>query len=295
MNHLVHFAVRLMARLLSFLPFSLVTWLACRVGDMLYSVLSFRRKIAFENLDIAFQDSLTMRQKKGIARRAFQHMVISAAELFMIPKIILEARSRFQFSNYHFLEQAFVKGKGVILVISHLGSWEYLAFLSYLKKFRWSVIVKDIRNPYLNRDINALRKMTKVNPISKQQGSIKQAIRELKQNQGVVILIDQWAGPEGIWQDFFGRPTSTTSIPARLALRFGSPLVPAYCIRTSPGFYTIEIHEPVSAEGSNESQLTQRLNLLLEKQIKRYPDQWLWAHRRWKPKPADIRNPSSVP
>ncbi len=288
MDYLLSFMIRSAAWALSFLPFSLVARLARSAGGLLYFVLIFRRKIALKNLDTAFGHSLPAKEKRRIARRSFQNMTLSATELFMVPRMIRRARSCFGFSNYHFLEQAFAKGRGVILAISHLGSWEYLSFLPYLQKPRWSVIVKDIRNPYLNRNINDLRRMMTVNPIPKKD-SIKQAVRQLKQNHGVAILIDQWAGGEGIWKFFFGHPTSTTSVPARLALRFGSPIVPAYCIRTSPGFYTIEIHESVPAEGSSESELTQRLNRLLEEQIKRYPDQWLWAHRRWKPMPAGIR------
>ena len=150
-------------------------------------------------------------------------------------------------------------------------------------------MVRDIRNPYIDREINALRRVTSLNPIPKKE-SVREIIKELKANHGVAILTDQWSGPDGLWLDFFGEPTSTTSIPARLALRFKSPIVPAYCLRQAPGFYSIEIHEPVSTEPGDEIEITKRLDALLETQIRKYPDQWIWAHRRWKSKPRLIRN-----
>ena len=287
----MNLAFRLLSWLLCQLPFPVSTWLACRVGDVMYLLSTSRRKIASQNLERAFSASLTPKRRAEIARGAFQSTAVSLAELFMMPKMVKEVHSRIRFFNRRYLDDAFRQGKGVILVVSHLGSWEYLAFLPILMKRRLSVVVKNIRDPGLDQHVNALRRMTTINPIPKKD-SIKQAVRELKQNHAVTILIDQWAGPEGLWQDFFGSPTSTTSIPARLALRFGSALVPAFCFRTSAGHYDIEICAPLSAEGCDESQITHDLNALLESQIERHPEQWLWTHRRWKAKPLVIREPA---
>ena len=108
---------------------------------------------------------------------------------------------------------------------------------------------------------------------------------ELKKKKLVAILIDQWAGPEGLIVDFFGTPTSTTSIPARLARKTGAALVPGYCVRKSPGFYKIIIRPEVEVETGAEDferAITVQMNQQLEEQIRAYPDQWLWTHRRWK-------------
>lgn len=275
----------LASRIAQIIPASATFCFARFSGDCAYWFYPSRRRVALENLTIAFGDSKTDREKKKIARLSFQNMAFSAVELFLIPKTVREASSHFQMINGEALNNAFAQGKGVILVISHLGSWEYLSFLPFLTGKRWSVVVRNIKNPFLDREVNDLRKMTTVNPISK-DASMRGLIRELKANNGVAILIDQWAGNEGVWQHFFGKPTSTTSVPARLSQRFGSPLVPAYCLRNAPGFYTIEIHDPVATQGMSEDQITEKLNSLFEAQIRKYPEQWLWMHRRWKAKPA---------
>ncbi|MCM8775818.1 MAG: lysophospholipid acyltransferase family protein [Candidatus Omnitrophica bacterium] len=287
-HYWVSIAVELLSRVLMLLPFSVLHRLAHFAGDIAYWVMVSRRKIVLDNLQKVYGDSLTNRQKRQIARRSFQNMILSLVELFVIPKMLKEASSRFRFVNFPVLEEEFRRGKGVLLVISHLGSWEYLAFLPYLKKMKWSVVVRDIKNPHVDRAVNRLRRMTQLQPIPR-KASAKRIVRELKHNHGVAVLIDQWAGPEGVWQEFFGHETSTTSIPARLALKLGCSLVPAYCIRTGPGFYTIEFQTPVSVESKGETEITRAINALLEMQIRKYPDQWLWMHRRWKAMPSVIR------
>lgn len=153
------------------------------------------------------------------------------------------------------------------------------------------MVVKTIRNPYLDRHLNAMRQMTTLKPIEK-KGSTRTVIQELRSNRGAALLIDQWAGPEGIWQPFFGHNTSTTSVPARLAKKTGCALVPAYCLRGKNHQFEIQIHPAVPQEQVgqlDETTLTHQLNALLEAQIRRYPEQWSWGHRRWKPKPAVCR------
>jgi len=178
-------------------------------------------------------------------------------------------------------------------VISHLGSWEYLSFLPYFTKRAWSVVVKDIKNPFLDKAIDSMRRIMTVNPIPK-DSSVRTILQELKAGNGVAILVDQWAGNEGLWIDFFDTKTSTTSIPARLAEKTGCALVSAYCLRTTPGHYEIHIEKPVAHDTIDEgweTRITQTLNETLERQITRHPEQWLWGHRPWKKKPETLRAP----
>ena len=105
--------------------------------------------------------------------------------------------------------------------------------------------------------------------------------------RSVAIVIDQWAGREGVWVDFFGRATSTTSLPVRLAKKTGCALIPIYCLRKEIGRYEIQLLPavPVSDDADWEIRTTKRLNEILESQIRQYPEQWSWSHRRWKPAP----------
>jgi len=288
---LQYLLVRFLALLATVLPVEISHRLACGFGTLSYWILGKRRKIALENITTALGDSLPSGRKKEIARSAFQSAALSMMELFTVEKIKKEAAARFKLFGNEFLEEAFLKKQGVVLVISHLGSWEYLSFLPFFTNRPWSVVVKNIKNPYLDKAIDSMRRVMTVNPISK-DNSVRAIFQELKAGHGVAILVDQWAGDEGLWVDFFDTKTSTTSIPARLSERTGCALVSAYCLRTTPGHYEIHIEKPIvhdMAQAGWENTITQDLNEVLERQILTHPEQWLWGHRRWKNKPDNLR------
>ena len=289
---LQYLLVRSLALLVTLLPVEVSHRIACGFGTLTYWILSKRRKIALENIAKALGDSLPEQRKKEIAHSAFQNAALSMMELFTVEKIKKETAKRFKLIGNEYLEEAFLKDHGVVLAISHLGSWEYLSFLPHFTKRRWSVVVKNIKNPYLDKAIDSMRRVMTVNPISK-DNSVRTIFQELKAGHGIAILVDQWAGNDGIWIDFFGTKTSTTSIPARLAEKTGCALLSAYCLRTAPGYYEIHIEKPIVHNLDQpgwESTVTQDLNVALERHILGHPEQWLWGHRRWKNKPANLRS-----
>ncbi len=266
------------------LPISWSSWTAKKIGDLLFFCLGKRRKIAFDNIKIAFGDSLTQERKTVIVKATFRNLVTALMELFRTPGMLKDADRSFELEGTEHLDRALARGKGLILAISHLGSWEYLGFMPYLRPYVCSVIGRPMKNPYVYKWVQSLRRKTTLNHIDK-NNAIKEVLKELRANHVVGILIDQWAGSEGIWGNFFGEGTSTTSIPARLSKKTGCALVPAYCIRLGSGRYKISIQPEVQIqdpEGDWERKTTDELNRLLEGQILRYPDQWTWTHRRWK-------------
>jgi len=151
-------------------------------------------------------------------------------------------------------------------------------------------VVKTLKNIHVDSIMNRFRETTSLRPIPKKNAA-KKILCEIRKNHLVAVLIDQWAGNEGIWTDFFNVGTSTTSIPARLAEKTGCALVPAYCLRTDNGRYAIHIEGPLDwdvRDSGWEDHVTGKLNQALERQIREHPEQWLWGHRRWKPKPQGL-------
>lgn len=276
--------VKILAKFMNFIPNAALHAMSKSVATFLYYVMRRRREIALNNLKIAYGKIKTKRELNTIAKKSFQNVALSVVELFTIRKFTKLAPSRITFKGCEYLEKAFKKMNGVILVISHLGSWEYLGFLPFLRKYPCSVIAKPLKNPYLYSWVHELRESTGLININKKE-SVKRILRELKQNHLVAILIDQWAGDGGITSTFFGLKTSTTSIPARLAKRTGAALIPAYCLRKPGETYEIQIHPPVNMCGNQQNwefRTTKELDRQLEAQIKLYPEQWTWGHRRWK-------------
>jgi KDO2-lipid IV(A) lauroyltransferase len=290
---------------LTCLPYRLLEIIARFSGVAGFFLMARRRKIALSNLDLVYGDSLSGREKRRIACRAFGHMALSAAELICVEKFARDFRKFFTLRGFEHLENAFARGKGIVIAISHVGSWEFLSFLSrYISPHRGFVIVKKIRNPYLDHEINRLREIMGVTVLPKDTSS-RTVLEMLKKNNIVAVLIDQWAGPEGTWTAFFGKSTSTTTIPARLGYKLGCAVIPCSCIRTGKARYEIQIQEPVEFPEKNtpglnsgarflrketaEIAVTDALNRRLEEQIRKYPDQWTWGHHRWKEKPRILR------
>jgi len=291
MGYLFEFyVVKSLFSILNLFPLSLSGWILKRAGDIFFYGSSKRRNIALSNLTLAYGDTLSAAQKSKLTRKCFENGALSILELFLIKKIKRNASSRFTTSGKHYFEEALSRGKGVIFVASHLGSWEYIGFPGYLNKVPHAVIVKKIRNKYLDKMIDSLRREIDTVPIPK-INAIRQTLAELRQNHTVAVVIDQWGGSDGIWMDFFGTATSTTSLPARLAKKTGCALIPIYCLRKEIGQYEIQVlpEIPLSSGPDWEFDTTRRSNEILQSQIRQYPEQWSWGHRRWKPKPLTTR------
>ncbi len=288
MGYLLQFyAVQALMIVLKLVPLSLSGWMVTCVADIYFLCSPTRRHIALENLTIAYGDTLSTGQKRTIARRSFENQALSILELLVINKMKQRCARRFSITGEPYFDEAVARGKGVVFVASHLGAWEYIGFAGYLKQEPHAVIVKKIKNPYLNNTVDALRRAIETVPISKATNALRHTVAELRQNHGVAIVIDQWAGSEGLWIEFFGRATSTMSLPARLAHKTGCALIPIYCVRKTIGHYEIQMLPavPLSEDAAWEIHTTKRLNDILESQIRRSPEQWSWNHRRWRPAP----------
>lgn len=284
------YAVHALAAVLRLVPFSCSGWIVQRVADVYFLCSPKRRRIALENLTLAYGETLSDGQKYRIARRSFESQALSMWELFLLPTMTQDAARRFTFIGLPNFEAAKARGKGIVFVASHLGAWEYIGLAGYVQRYPHAVLVKQLKNPYLNTTIDTLRRASDTRPIAKDASALRQTLAELRQNHGVAILIDQWAGNEGLWVDCFGRATSTTSLPARLAHKTGCALLPIFCIRHSLGHYEVRLLPmvPVPDDPAWDIQTTRRLNAILESQIRIYPEQWCWSHRRWRPTPRSV-------
>ena len=271
---------------INLLPIGFSTWIMRRVGDLMFLILPKRRKIALNNLEIAFGSSKTPREKKKIALESFRHLMTTFMEFFRLPKFIKIAKQCIRFEGKEHIDISFARGKGAVLAMSHLGTWEYMGFIPYLNDYKATILVRALRNPFIYKHIDRLRNLMELKHLDKDMGP-REIFLELKKNHGVAIVIDQWAGNDGIWIDFFSSPTSTTPIPARLVKSTGCSIISGYCVRESPGKYLIHVDPEVSFDRKDEDfveKTTKELNRILENNIRKFPEQWSWTHRRWKNK-----------
>lgn len=286
-------AIRLAAWIVNCLPFSWALWLAHPAGSLLYLVLSRQRRRALENLHFAFQGKKNEAEIHAIARRSFCHLVEFAIEWLRLPGMAKNHdRSFAPLKGDEKLRAALKKGKGAIVLITHLGNWEAMSLLGGLliakvENVPFYALGRPLKNPYLNRYVQGLRALGGLQTIAK-GGAVQETLNCLKENAIVCVLIDQRVSEGGIEIDFFGRKALTTSLPALAALRLGVPIFHSFPRRTPDLKFFLEVYGPVEllVLGRVKEDIranTQKFMTRIEEEIRKRPEEWLWMHNRWRP------------
>ena len=265
--------------------------LGSSLGDSLYFTLKKRRRIALENLQIAFGDEISTDERAQICRKSFQQIGKTAIEFFRFPQLTFEnIREEVTVEGKEHLIDALNQGKGAIVFLPHFGNWELLALVyGALIPDRAKAIAFPLKNRYLNALVSQYRERLSLKLITRRR-AVRETLRALRENFAVGFFADQNAGREGVFVDFFGKPASAVRGPATLALKTGAPLLLSMDIRQPDDRHhviiTPEIELEISGDLEQDVQTnTARILKILEIYIRQYPDQWLWTHNRWKTQP----------
>ncbi len=245
--------------------------------------------MALQNLDLAFGREKSKEELRDIASRTFQHLGMTAVEFLRIPEMDLDAfRKKVTIEGLENVKELLDNRKqGALLLLSHLGNWELMGFLTKLLGYPISVIARPVKkNPWVDRLVSEIRGKTGLEVIFTEKASRK-IIQALSRNRLVGILIDQRAKrSEGVWVDFFGKQAPTTPALAVLAMRTGVPVIPVFMVRDGVERHRVLIRKPLEMAQTGDvtkdiETNTQRITQTLESVVRQYPDQWFWVHRRW--------------
>lgn len=253
-----------------------------KLGEALgYLILRFDvkgRRIAYGNLSSSFP-SLTPKEIKGMVARCYRNLGMSIAEFSRLPRLSKEEiNGMAEVEGIENLEAALRKGRGVILLTAHLGNWELLGAVLAARGYEVNAIVSRLKVKGLDRLVGRIRRSIGVNPLPRE--ALKSAVESLKRNQILAILADIDTRARGAFVKFFGRRAFTPIGPILISLRTGAPIVPAFIVREGEK-HRVFILEPLKLEGDPPSD-AQRFTELIESFVRRYPDQWIWMHRRWR-------------
>ena len=146
-----------------------------------------------------------------------------------------------------------------------------------------AAIYRPLNNIFLNKIMENMRiNHICKNQIKKGKSGTRELINYLKKNYSIALMIDQRV-TEGIKSNLFGQPAFTTTIPAQIIKKFGYEIVPVYIERLGKHKFDLTIEEPIKFENNLKiEEITQKLNLILEKMILKNPSQWILTHNRWK-------------
>ena len=249
--------------------------------------IPIRKKVVLKNLHIAFPENDIVANKK-LAYKIYLSFAITLVEILYLPYMSKEdISSSVECGNPELIIEKFKEGKGVILLSSHFGNWEFGAISVAMQiHLPFSVVVKPLRNPLVFNWMNKSRTRfgNEVVPLGI---SIRKTYQTLIEKKIVAMVADQRGPAEGVKVDFFGKKTSIYTGPAVLALKTGAPLICGIPIRQSNYKYRMTLIEiPLDnlpeEEDEKVLEISQRYTLYLETVIREYPEQWLWMHNRWK-------------
>lgn len=288
-HRLEYTAVVLLRAVVRVTPWGLVRAAGRLLGLLFYVFDARHRGVALDNLAHAFPWR-TPRERRAIARRVFAHFGRLAFDLLKFSTLKSEEMlRRVEFDGDERIRQALAQNKGYFLLTGHFGFWELQGLAHALRLGPMGVLARTLDNPRLNALLERVRQSTG-NTVIYRRGAVRRVMRMLETNQGVGLLIDQHSHtPDAVLVDFFGRPAATTSSLAVLAARTGAPVVPSFMIPLPRGRYRIVYEhtvDPPKDETPEEIRaFTQRCTDVLEMYVRRYPELWLWMHRRWRDLP----------
>lgn len=280
------------ARAAQALPLAAAYAAAERLADSFYFAARTRRKYALVNLRIAYPD-LPDRELGEIARRSCGHL---ARNLVDLARSELWSRDRVlehvAFRNVHHVEQALARGRGVLALIPHLGNFELAKRAAPIAKFPLSVVLRPFNNRKIYAQFEAEDQRAGVIAIPHRNGTF-QIMRTLRSNRAVAVLNDQYTRRgHGVMAPLFGVRCSTSPGVALLALRTGTPVIPCYTVRDGFDHHVFTFEPAIDPPARCDvTEFTAAHNGALERIIRRYPDQWLWMHRRFRHSPDLPRDP----
>jgi len=289
--YILYLLLRSFSFFINLLPEGFALWVGRHLGMVMYYLDPEHRKVAIQNLEIAFGQEKSKVERRSIAKKNFQNLGMMAIEFFRIPGMELETyQKKVEAEGVDQALKVLEKNKGALLLLGHFGNWELMALMSKVIQKTILVIAKPIKNnPWLERWFIESREGIGLEIIPPKNATQK-VIQALSQNKVVGILFDQRGKrSKGLWVNFFGRKVSTTPGLAVMALKSGAPVVPVFMIRSGFQKHRLIVKEPLALIQTGDFRKdveanTQLFNNTLESIIREYPDQWLWIHRRWERK-----------
>jgi KDO2-lipid IV(A) lauroyltransferase len=284
-------AVWAILKILGALPRGVARSSAATVARVLYAMLPRLRRTAEFNLRVAFPEWDEAR-RRGVIRGMVRNLGWMAAEFARLPRYTRENIQDVVILDGHdnFL-QGRRRGKGVLYLTGHIGAWELSSFAHAVYGFPLHYMARPLDNPLVDALVNRYRCLSGNQPIFKNE-SARMLLKILKDAGTVGILADQNTMPEeGVFVDFFGKTACTTTGIARVALHTDAAVVPGYAVwDESVGKYRLRFEPAVELVRTGEAERdifvnTQKFAKVIEEIIRRYPEQWVWVHARWKTRP----------
>jgi len=288
-TNLEYWLARIVIGFLAALPLSLAIRLGSKIGQ-LGGWMGKLRRTGGRNLELAFPE-LSADEREKLLRGSFKNLGRLLGVFSHFRDSTDTLREKIELRGMEHIEAALREKRGIIAFTGHVGGWELSSFAPSLYGQPFSFLVRRIDNPKIEALVEKYRVALGNSTIDKRLAA-REMVRILRNGEMMGILVDLNAlDREAIFVDFFGVKAATTFVVAKLAVRTGAAIVPIFSPWDEASQkFVVEVGAPLQFdltgdEAEDTRRVTQLLTNVIEDRIRRYPDQWLWVHRRWKTRP----------
>ena len=291
-QRLEYAAVAALFVLLRALPRRWARGLGALLGALAFHVHPKWRRVAEFNLRLAFPELPAVEREERM-RRTFRQLGWLVAEFARFPRhTVASIDDVITYDGLENYQQAAARGQGVLYLTAHVGAWELSSFSHSLHGYPLAYVNRPLDNPLVDALVNRYRGSAGNRAIDRRNAA-RTVFEHLSHGGAVGILLDQnvLEGDGNIFIDFFGVPASATAGLARIALRTGAAVVPVFALWDETlGKYRLRFDPALDLVRSDDAERdvvenTARFTKVIEDTVRRYPDQWLWIHRRLSTRP----------
>jgi KDO2-lipid IV(A) lauroyltransferase len=257
------------------------------IGTLGYAPLKIRRAVVERQLSAVFPEK-SREEIDRIARESYGHLGRTSIETAVLPSYspqqIIDLFETVD--GWEMIEERLALGKGLIVVTGHLGNWELGGAYYAARGLPIDAVARHMNNPLFDGYLTRTRERIGMTVVHDEQ-AVRRVPRSLRSGRAVAFLVDQGAiGLASTWVPFFGRYAKTPRGPAVFALRLGAPVVFGVALRGPTGKYQLTF-EPIEVKDTGDREadvdrIVADYTAVLERWVRRAPEQYLWHHRRWK-------------
>jgi Kdo2-lipid IVA lauroyltransferase/acyltransferase len=296
LTKLISIPLALLLVLLALLPYRVLYLFSHFLYFLIWNVTGYRKKVVLGNLEKAFPEK-SNEERIMIARGFYHHLsdlLMEAIGLMAAPASTMRRRVRLDDESQELMGRYYREGRSAIMTLGHYGNWEWMgAGFNLAHPGQLVAGYRYLRNKLFDRLIfhTRMRFYQMLIP-SKQLARKMVAMNAANEPAVFALLADQWPPPDtAFWIPFMGRETPFFTGPEKLAKKLGHPVLFCSMRKQKRGHYLINVQVITEDPRSlPEQEITRRYAGLLEQEIRREPQYWLWSHRRWKRERAEVRN-----
>ncbi len=281
-----------MVNVVGAMPRSVARGLGAGIGGVTWVLLRRLRAVGLRNLEIAYP-TMPVEERTRILRGVFRSLGWQIGEFCKMSHYTREQAEAFvRYEGLEYYRNAEAKGKGVLVLTGHLGAWELSSFFHSLMGHPMSLVIRRLDNPLVDEFVNRIRCLHGNRVIHKDDFA-RGLLTSMHRGETVGILMDtNMTPPQGLFVPYFGVEACTAAGLARVALHSGAAVLPGFLVwEEAEGRYVLHFGEELDLIrtgkiGDDILSNTAMFTATIEAYVRRYPEQWLWVHRRWKTRPA---------